>query len=303
MSRIDFLISRLESCKLPEEREVRSLCEKVREITESEENILRVDLPVTICGDIHGQFHDLLELLKIGGKPPQTSYLFLGDYVDRGYNSVETILLLLALKVRYPDRVTLLRGNHESRSVTQAYGLYDECIRKFGGLSVWHLLTDLFDSLPIAALVDGRIFCVHGGLSPWATTLDRIRELDRVQEVPHEGAMCDLLWSDPSDSVTTWGVSQRGVGVLFGAEVVHKFNRDNGIDLICRAHQLVQEGYKKQFDGALVTVWSAPNYCYRCGNVAAILAISASGKKQFTVYEKSRQEKMPPKRVIPDYFL
>ena len=303
MSKIDALISQLERCELPEEREVWGLCAKVREIAESDENILRVDLPVTICGDIHGQFHDLLELFRIGGRPPHTSYLFLGDYVDRGYSSVETILLLLALKVRYPDRITLLRGNHESRAVTQVYGLYDECIRKFGGLSVWHALTDLFDYLPIAALVGGRIFCVHGGLSPWASTLDRIRDLDRVQEVPHEGPMCDLLWSDPDDAVSTWGVSQRGVGVLFGPDVTHKFNSDNGIDLICRAHQLVQEGYRLHFDGALVTVWSAPNYCYRCGNVASILAISESGKKRFSVYEKSKQEKPPPQRIIPDYFL
>lgn len=139
----------------------------------------------------------------------------MGDYVDRGYYSVETVTLLVALKVRYRERITILRGNHESRQITQVYGFYDECLRKYGNPNVWKYFTDLFDYLPLTALVDGQIFCLHGGLSPSIDTLDHIRALDRLQEVPHEGPMCDLLWSDPDDR-GGWGISPRGAGYTFG---------------------------------------------------------------------------------------
>jgi len=150
---------------------VRILCEKAKEILIDEPNVVQVRAPVTICGDIHGQFHDLKELFKIGGQPPDTNYLFMGDYVDRGYFSVETVSLLIALKVRFPDRITILRGNHEVRQITQVYGFYDECQRKYGNSKVWTMFTDIFDYFPLSAVVDNQIFCLHGGLSP---SLDKI---------------------------------------------------------------------------------------------------------------------------------
>lgn len=177
-------------------------------------SVQKIDAPVTICGDIHGQFYDLKELFQVGGECPQTNYLFMGDFVDRGFYSVETFLLLLALKVRYPDRIFLIRGNHESRQITQVYGFYDECLRKYGSVNVWRYCTDIFDYLSLSALVDNRVLCVHGGLSPTITTIDQIRTIDRKQEVPHDGAMCDLLWSDPED-VAGWGLSPRGAGTFF----------------------------------------------------------------------------------------
>ncbi|PHJ15759.1 serine threonine-protein phosphatase 4 catalytic subunit, partial [Cystoisospora suis] len=172
-----------------------------------------------ICGDIHGQFYDLLELFRVGNFLPETSYLFLGDFVDRGYFSVETFLFLLALKVRYPDRITLIRGNHESRQITQVYGFYDECLRKYGSSTVWRYCTEVFDHLALAAIIDDRLFALHGGLSPAISSVDEIRSIDRKQEVPHEGPMCDLLWSDPED-MQGWGYSPRGAGYLFGGDIV-----------------------------------------------------------------------------------
>jgi diadenosine tetraphosphatase ApaH/serine/threonine PP2A family protein phosphatase len=394
MSDLDAAIAQLRLCRPIPEPAVRELCYKARELLIEEANVVTCHAPVTICGDIHGQFHDLLELFRVGGDCPDTAYLFMGDFVDRGFYSLESFLLLLCLKVRWPDRITLIRGNHESRQITTVYGFYDECIRKYGSANVWRYCCEVFDYLALGAIVlgattdvppprDGRgqmvvqmqgggesdtqqtlppddeeiesevcnangdvisrslrrrwdqssisqqsansrispapdidpldnnnnalpssqplpnglnssplqqsqslftppptttgaILCVHGGLSPLIETLDRIRLLDRKQEVPHEGAMCDLLWSDP-DEIEGWGLSPRGAGFLFGADIVRHFNHNNDLGMVARAHQLVMEGWKEMFDRGIVTVWSAPNYCYRCGNVAAILEVGEDG--------------------------
>ena len=170
-----------------------------------------------------------------------------------------------------------------------SYGFYDECLRKYGNASSWRHCVSAFDYLPLAALIDNRVLCVHGGLSPSIRTIDQIRAIDRLQEIPHEGAFCDLVWSDPedlpassnlnnNDSSSFWQVSPRGAGYLFGSRVTDEFNEINALELIARAHQLVMEGKKYHFPNKnLVTVWSAPNYCYRCGNIAAILTLGEYG--------------------------
>lgn len=212
--------------------------------------------------------------------------------------------MLLAYKVKYPKNLTLIRGNHESRQITQVYGFYDECVKKYGTSIVWRYCTDLFDYLSLAAIIDGKVLCVHGGLSPSITTLDQIRLIDRKQEVPHDGSMCDLLWSDPEDMIG-WGISPRGAGFLFGSDVVNQFNHENGLSLICRAHQLVNEGYKWHFDKTVLTIWSAPNYCYRCGNVAAIFQLKENLENNFIVFEAAPQDTKGPiiRRTQPEYFL
>ena len=182
ISVLDRQIDQLMDYKPIPEHEVKALCDKVspllltllqaKEILSKESNVQPVRCPVTVCGDIHGQFHDLMELFRIGGKSPDTNYLFMGDYVDRGYYSVETVTLLVVLKVRFKDRVTILRGNHESRQITQVYGFYDECLRKYGNANVWKYFTDLFDFLPLTAVVENKVFCLHGGLSPSLDSLD-----------------------------------------------------------------------------------------------------------------------------------
>ncbi|MXQ84198.1 hypothetical protein E5288_WYG014301 [Bos mutus] len=300
---LDQWVEQLNECKQLNENQVRTLCEKAKEILTKESNVQEVRCPVTVCGDVHGQFHDLMELFRIGGKSPDTNYLFMGDYVDRGYYSVETVTLLVALKVRYPERITILRGNHESRQITQVYGFYDECLRKYGNANVWKYFTDLFDYLPLTALVDGQIFCLHGGLSPSIDTLDHIRALDRLQEVPHEGPMCDLLWSDPDDR-GGWGISPRGAGYTFGQDISETFNHANGLTLVSRAHQLVMEGYNWCHDRNVVTIFSAPNYCYRCGNQAAIMELDDTLKYSFLQFDPAPRRGEPHvTRRTPDYFL
>ena len=191
----DSMVATLMEQKFLPEKEVLQLCERARSLISEESNVHSVRAPVTVVGDIHGQFHDMLEMFKLGGHAPDTNYLFLGDYVDRGYYSVETVTLVVALKVRYPDRVTIIRGNHESRQITQVYGFYDECLRKYGHAGIWKAFTDLFDYMPLTAVVENQIFCPHGGLSPSVDSLDDVRKIDRFQEVPHEGPVCDLVWS------------------------------------------------------------------------------------------------------------
>ncbi|EME28778.1 protein phosphatase [Galdieria sulphuraria] len=304
ISDLDAWIEKLKDSVLPSEDEIKVLCGKVREILVEEGNVQVVYAPVVVVGDVHGQFYDLLELFKVGGEPPWTNYIFLGDFVDRGYNSVETLLLLLALKVRFPDRVALIRGNHESRQVTQVYGFYEECVRKFGSATVWRLCAEIFDCMSLSAVVEQRVFCVHGGLSPGIESLEDIEAIDRKQEVPHEGPMCDLLWSDPEE-VEGWTLSPRGAGYLFGEEAVQHFLHVNHLNFIARAHQLVMEGYKQMFQGRVVTVWSAPNYCYRCGNVASIMELDENLERNFKVFEAAPESSRPEKGRVkaPDYFL
>lgn len=284
MAAMKRMLETLASGKLPTEAEVRRLCRTVTEILVEEPNLRHVSAPVTLCGDIHGKFWDLLELFRQGGDAPHTSYVFIGDIVDRGRHNIETVLYLFTLKALYPDRMTIVRGNHESRGISKRYGFYDECVKKFGSGNVWKYCTDTFDYLNLAAVVADKIFCVHGGLSPDIASLDQIHTIDRVQEIPRSGPFTDLLWSDPEE-IDTWALSARGTGYMFGAKVTSQFCRANSLATIVRAHQLVQEGYKYHFpDQNLVTVWSCPNYCYRCGNKAAIMQVGDKLEHNFKVF-------------------
>ncbi|RSH77929.1 putative serine/threonine protein phosphatase [Apiotrichum porosum] len=282
---LDACIDRLRDKQLLGEALLREICEKTKEVLMRESNVVHVSSPVTVVGDIHGQFHDLIEIFRIGGDAPNTNYLFLGDYVDRGLHSVETISLLTCLKLRYPERIQLIRGNHESRAVTQTYGFYLECTRKYGSPTVWQYFTDMFDFLTLSVVIDDAIFCVHGGLSPSIHHIDQVKVIDRFREIPHEGPMADLVWSDPDPEKEDFAISPRGAGYTFGASIVKKFLHLNGMNHVLRAHQLCMEGYSVLYDDQLSTVWSAPNYCYRCGNMASILEVSPGGRRFFNVFD------------------
>jgi len=206
---LDLCIERLLRKELLAESVVEAICAKAKELLIKESNVIHIKAPVTVVGDIHGQFFDLKEIFRIGGNCPDTNYLFLGDYVDRGLFSVETISLLVCLKLRYPLRVNLIRGNHESRGVTQSYGFYTECQRKYGNANVWRFFTDMFDFLTLSVVIDDKIFCVHGGLSPSIHSIDQIKVIDRFREIPHEGPMADLVWSDPDPERDEFSLSPR----------------------------------------------------------------------------------------------
>ncbi|KAK9016587.1 hypothetical protein V6N11_079082 [Hibiscus sabdariffa] len=254
------------------EGEIRQLCINAKQIFVSQPNLLQISAPIRICGDIHGQYQDLLRVFEYGGYPPEANYLFLGDYVDRGKQSLETICLLLAYKIRYPDRIFLLRGNHEDAKVNRIYGFYDECKRRFN-VSLWKLFTNCFNHLPVAALIDEKVLCMHGGLSPDLENLDQIKEIERPTEVPDGGLLCDLLWSDPNPNVEGWAESDRGISCTFGADIVAAFLEKNDLDLICRGHQVVEDGYEFFANRKLVTIFSAPNYGGDFDNAGALLSI------------------------------
>jgi len=238
--------------------EITAVCNACREVFLSQPALLELSAPVKIVGDIHGQYTDLLRMFEMCGFPPSSNYLFLGDYVDRGKQSLETILLLMCYKLKYPENFFLLRGNHESANVTRIYGFYDECKRRTN-IKIWKSFIDTFNCLPIAAIVAGKIFCVHGGLSPALSHMDDIRQITRPTDVPDYGLLNDLLWSDPAEIDTDWEPSERGVSFCFGKKVIMNFLQKHDFDLVCRAHMVVEDGYEFFTDRVLVTVFSAPN--------------------------------------------
>ncbi|KAJ3448891.1 serine/threonine-protein phosphatase [Anaeramoeba flamelloides] len=301
---IDKQLETLKKCTYLPEHQLKQLCEKVKELLIEENNVQPVQSPVTVCGDVHGQFYDVLELFRTGGEVGDVNYIFMGDYVDRGYYSLETFTYLMALKVKYPSKILLLRGNHESRQITQVYGFYEECLQKYGNPNPWRYCTQVFDYLTLAAIIDQTILCVHGGLSPEIRTIDQIRAINRMDEVPHEGAFCDLVWSDPEE-IEGWATSPRGAGWLFGKKVTNEFNNINDLSLICRAHQIVQEGYRYSYgEENLVTIWSAPNYFYRSGNVASILILDDKLNRNYKIFSAvPDEERETPPRVSMPIFL
>lgn len=266
-------------------QEIKYVLNKSRSIFLDQPTLLRLSPPVKIVGDIHGQFHDLIRIFNSCGYPPYTNYLFLGDYVDRGYKSLETILLLLCYKIKYPENFFMLRGNHESANITKIYGFYDECKRRLPSISgnhkLWKTFVDVFNALPIAATINDKIFCIHGGLSPDLVDLKQIENIKRPTDIPDNGLLADLLWSDPDPliknfSPTNWPKNDRGVSYCFGKKHVDYFCLKFKMDLIVRGHMVVEDGYEFFDKRKLVTVFLAPNYCGEFDNYGAIMSVDKS---------------------------
>ena len=219
------------------ENEVKALIHKAREIFMSQPIFLELEAPINICGDIHGQYFDLLRIFEHAGFPEDHNYLFLGDYVDRGKQSIETICLLMAFKIKYPENFFILRGNHETSSINRIYGFYDECKRRYS-IRIWKLFGECFNCMPLAAIVEDKILCMHGGLSKELDDFEQIVKQTRPLEIPDQGLLCDILWSDPDKNVVGWGENERGVSVTFGIDIVKDFLEKHDLDFICRAHQV-----------------------------------------------------------------
>ncbi|CAN6326338.1 unnamed protein product [Urochloa humidicola] len=256
---------------------------KTLELLRSMPSLVDVDVPngghFTVCGDVHGQYFDLLNIFELNGLPSEENpYLFNGDFVDRGSFSVEVILTLFAFKCLYPKAMHLARGNHESKSMNKIYGFEGEVRSKLGEKFV-ELFAEVFCWLPLAHVINKKVFVVHGGLfSVDGVKLSDIRSIDRFCEPPEEGLMCELLWSDPQPQLGR-GPSKRGVALSFGADVTKKFLQDNNLDLIVRSHEVKDEGYEIEHDGKLITVFSAPNYCDQMGNKGAFIRFTAPEMK------------------------
>lgn len=279
-----------------------SIYRRLSEILHREPNVLYLQSPITVCGDIHGQMLDLFKLFEISGQLPDTKYLFMGDYVDRGYCSLETFAYLAMLKIHYPDRIYLLRGNHESRQVNQMYGLFNDCLQLYGHAGIWFLCNDVFDLLPISAVIDRKVYCVHGGLSPDIKNIGVITtEIYRKQEIPQEGAFADLCWSDP-DEVKSFTPNRRGAGYIFGPNEAKQFLACNKLDFIARSHQLSMPGYTWMFDNKLVTVWSAPNYMYRSNNKASVMKVRTDAPPDFVVFTEDEHSSTKPEDITISYF-
>ena len=256
-----------------------------KDIIKNEPNIVKLRDPLTIVGDLHGQFYDLLKCLEVAGNPAETKYLFLGDYVDRGYFSVEIVLLLMALKIRFNRTIIMLRGNHECRQMTTNFNFKKECEVKLDS-EIYHAFMEAFDCLPLGCLVNEKFLALHGGISPELKNIDDLKNISRFKEPPKSGLMCDILWSDPIEideeakNVLYLPNKARNCSYIFGAKATKPFLEKNKLLSIIRAHESQLEGFKmhkwnKDIDfPSVITIFSAPNYCDVYGNKAAIIKIN-----------------------------
>jgi len=264
---------------------------EVKKIFESNPTLVDIDVPAqskfTICGDIHGQFYDLLNIFQLNGLPSADNpYLFNGDFVDRGSFSVECILTLFGFKVLYPQHFFMARGNHESMTMNQMYGFEGEVKAKYTQ-QMYDLFAEVFNLIPLAHCINKKVLVMHGGLfSSDDVTLEDIRSIDRNRQPPDEGLMCEILWSDPMPAPGR-APSKRGVGIQFGPDITEKFCKKNCLDYVVRSHEVKADGYEAAHDGKCITVFSAPNYCDSMGNKGAYIILNGSDlKPNFQTYSE-----------------
>lgn len=257
--------------------DVNCILKDCEELFKSEPVQLEIDQSVTVVGDIHGHLFDLLRIFQRFGLPPQTKYLFLGDLVDRGEFSVETVLYICTLKLLFPTDIYLIRGNHEFDSLCRISGFYDDVQQLYSSNEVYDNFLNLFQWLPISAIVAKNTLCIHGGLGPQLYSLSQLKELKRPIQDFGDPVLDSILWSDPVDGIDFFEPSTRGSGFFFGKPAVDEFIKSQNIERIIRGHECVAEGCLERFDATVVTVFSASNYCGLVNNKAAIAKVGADG--------------------------
>ena len=253
-------------------------------IFKKESNLVKILDPVNVVGDIHGQYYDLVSLLAIGGHPNDNKYLFLGDYVDRGAFSVECVILLYAMKISFNHNVVLLRGNHECRQLTSFFNFKTECEVKYD-IEIYNAFMSSFDALPISCLINEKFLCVHGGISPNLDVISGIEKLNRFNEIPKSGAVCDILWADPIEqeseaiNLSFKDNSTRGCSYFFGLKAIKPFLSKNKLISVFRAHEAQLEGFKMHkwektvSFPPVITIFSAPNYCDVYNNKGSVVIL------------------------------
>ena len=293
---IDMIILKLLSVRNKINKEVKLeyneiiwLCEEITKVFLNQPVCLYLDTPVNVCGDIHGQYPDLIRLFEAGGYPTDVNYLFLGDYVDRGKQSIETICLLFCFKIKCSNTFFLLRGNHECATMNREYGFYDECKRRYN-IKLWKKFVDVFNCMPYTAIVEDKIIFMHRGLSPSLKNLGQLNEIIRPTDIPDEGLLCDLVWSDPEPNLKGWDVNDRGVSYTFNEKIVDNFLTIHNLEVLVRAHQVVEKGYEFFNGRKCVTIFSAPNYCGEFDNAGAMLTINEDLVCGFKVFKPKKQK-------------
>ncbi|EAY07672.1 Ser/Thr protein phosphatase, putative [Trichomonas vaginalis G3] len=244
-------------------------------------SLVRIDAPCYVVGDIHGNLYDLIRILSMAKMPPQSRYVFLGDYVDRGQFSYEIVLLLFALQCQYPNDVVLLRGNHEFADVNSVYGFFDEMSAIENGQYLYDIMNKAFEWLPISCIIQNKIFCVHGGISPDLNDTAQIEKMERPIKTCDDKLLADLMWSDPTSETKTYARSTRGLGISYGSTLVGDYLKKNNLLSVLRGHQCVQNGIQKALDGLVYTVFSCSNYVDALDNRCGLLFLNQNLEMQF----------------------
>ncbi|EFO89235.1 hypothetical protein CRE_13833 [Caenorhabditis remanei] len=274
--------------------EITAILRLIEPILMEENSLLEVQAPIKIIGDLHADFDNLMRLFDLIGKVPKEKLLFLGNYVDMGMDGIEVTMMLFCLKIRYRDRIFLLRGNHETPAVNKIYGFYAECDYKYG-VGVWWDFQCCFNRLPMACLISQKVLCMHGGLSPELTTLNKIRSIERPNEPISSGLEMDLLWADPTNRGDGWFQSYRGISYLFGKQVVEQACKRLKITLIIRSHMVISDGFEVMTGRRLITVFSASNYAGTVHNSAAVLCVNEKlGVSFYGPIHKVTHQKLTP---------
>lgn len=276
------MLEDLKNLILPSKEELLHIISETKRLFKEESNILRLVGNVNIIGDIHGQYFDFLQILELADT--KYKFVFLGDYVDRGYNSIELFITLMIMKLQRPEDFILLRGNHENRSQTAIYGFKNECLNKYDAYVYWKFC-EVFEMMPLGAIIENKYFCIHGGICP-NLTVEWLEERDRIEEFAE---ISYILWGDPSNDNDGFLPSQRGAGYTFGKNALEDFLKEMHFKYLIRSHQLVYKGIQEDFAGKCITVWSAPNYCYKCSNLGAFVVIE-EGKHRYVVFEAVKEQ-------------